>query len=59
MPTRTGIAPDSDPTPVQTMMGLIGNHCLEETHEGAGLFGYPLSRTECTIVGMPVGRPPS
>ena len=27
------------PIPIQTMMGMIDNHCLEETHEGAGLFG--------------------
>jgi hypothetical protein len=31
------------PTPIQTMIGLIGNHCLEATPEGAHLVAQPLS----------------
>jgi hypothetical protein len=33
------------PTPTPTMIGRIGNHCLEATHEGARLFGSRLART--------------
>jgi hypothetical protein len=31
------------PTPIQKIIGLIGNHCLEATPEGAHLVAQPLS----------------
>ena len=44
--TGRGSIPIPTPTPIQTMIGLIGNHFLEETHEEAGLFGYPLATAD-------------
>ena len=34
------------PTPIQTMIGRIGNHCLEATPEGARLFGRVLAGSQ-------------
>jgi hypothetical protein len=36
--------PIPTPTPIQTMIWLIGNHCLVATHDGTRLFGQPLAR---------------
>ncbi len=46
LPFRTGssytknLIPFPTPTPILTMIGLIGNHCLEAMPNGARLFGW-------------------
>ncbi|MDI9385095.1 MAG: hypothetical protein QM518_12435, partial [Verrucomicrobiota bacterium] len=38
--------PIPPPTPIQTLIGRIGNHCLEATPEGARLFGRVLAGSQ-------------